>query len=221
MPIKNLITTAMEGDAISFQNTFDEELKARIGKALTERIEDMQEVSKETLISYVKKAPDNAVKTKFQAIAHQKRAIDAGGDTRDMHFDLSDKLHRRYNNRMTGINKAVDKIVKEAYNPLKPLVRSISFNDFQDANGAEDYAKVKKIKWPYGIEVKYDDKNLSVTFKTAKMKTVAQLLDKVVDFGAVSAGEVLDLPAELMGSYINPSKGNHSIHREVMKYKGR
>lgn len=181
----------------------------------------MQEVSKETLASYIKKAPDNATRTKFQAIAHQKRSIDAGGDTRDMHFDMADKLHRRYNNRVAGVAKAVDKIVKEAYNPLKPLTRSISFNDFEDANGAEDYAKVKKIKWPYGIEVKYDDKNLSVTFKTAKMKTVAELLDKAVDFGAVSAGEVLDLPAELMGAYNSPSKGNHSIHREVMKSKGK
>lgn len=93
----------------------------------------------------------------------------------------------------------------EAFNPLKPLTRSISFNDFDHHDGDADYAAVKKIKWPYGIEVKFDDKNKKVTFKTAKMATVAAILDKHVDFGAISAGEALDLPAELMGSYATKS----------------
>lgn len=36
MSVKNLITTAIEGDAISFQEAFNEELRTRIGKALDE-----------------------------------------------------------------------------------------------------------------------------------------------------------------------------------------
>lgn len=84
---------------------------------------------------------------------------------------------------------------------ITPLVRSISFNDLEpEFSGQQDYETVKKIKWPYGVKVKFDDQNREVTFKTAKMKTVAKILSKHIDFGAVSAGEILDLPPGLMFS---------------------
>lgn len=97
---------------------------------------------------------------------------------------------------------------EDSLNEYKPgvtvLTRGISFNDYkadgENFDGAEDYATVKKIRWPYGIEVKFDDRNQEVTFKTAKMKTVAKILNKYIDFGAVSAGEILELPSELMMS---------------------
>ncbi len=78
------------------------------------------------------------------------------------------------------------------------LTREISFNDYEGHNGEQDYQTVKRIRWPYGIDVSFNDRARTVRFKTAKMKTVAKILDKHIDFGAVSAGEVLDLPPELM-----------------------
>jgi hypothetical protein len=94
--------------------------------------------------------------------------------------------------------KSFQEFMSEAVAGMEILTRSISFND---ENGSDDYSLVKKIKWPYGVEVKYDDKNKKVTFKTAKMKTVAELLDKAVDFDTVSAGEVLELPPKLYAAY--------------------
>ena len=92
-----------------------------------------------------------------------------------------------------------DDIEEAAYKPgITVLTRAISFNDFEEFSGDEDYATIKKIRWPYGIDVKFNDANREVTFKTAKMKTVARILNKHVDFGAVSAGEILDLPAALL-----------------------
>lgn len=103
----------------------------------------------------------------------------------------------------------------EAFNPLKPLTRSISFNDFEHHVGDEDYAEVKKIKWPYGVEVKFDDKTRTVTFKTAKMATVAAMLDKAIDMGSINAGELLDLPTELYRSYkdkMDPYWRKNNLH---------
>jgi hypothetical protein len=76
-------------------------------------IENLSEISKSTLSSYVKKVPDNATRTKFQAIAHTKRSIETGGDTAADHEMMADKLHRRYNNRVKGVSRAVDKLTKE------------------------------------------------------------------------------------------------------------
>lgn len=62
----------------------------------------------------------------------------------------------------------------------------------------EEWAAVKGIQWPYGVAVQFDELNHDVTFKTAKMKTVAKLLSKVIDFGDTTAADVLDLPMELV-----------------------
>lgn len=105
--------------------------------------------------------------------------------------------------------KTFSEFMSEAVAGMEILTRSISFND---EDGSDDYISVKKIKWPYGVEVKFDDKNKKVTFKTAKMKTVAELLDKAVDFGAISAGEVLDLPPKLYAAYSQP-KHQWSKHK--------
>lgn len=95
----------------------------------------------------------------------------------------------------------------DEYKPgITVLTRDLSFNGTDDdlsdtgMSPQEEYEAVKKIRWPYGVEVKFNDKTRTVRFKTAKMKTVAKLLSKVIDFGAISAGEALDLPAELYAS---------------------
>ena len=63
-----------------------------------------------------------------------------------------------------------------------------------------------------------NDASRTVTFKTAKMKTVARLLDKHIDFDATSAGEVLDLPPELMMDGKDPHKVIDD-HLELKKRK--
>ena len=82
--------------------------------------------------------------------------------------------------------------------PYKPgvtvLVRSLTFNDDLD------WEAVKGIKWPYGIQVRFNEATREVTWKTAKMKTVASLLEKNIDFDATSAFDMLELPMELYNS---------------------
>ena len=60
----------------------------------------------------------------------------------------------------------------------------------------DEIATLKKVRWPYGIDmsVRHDQ----VTFRTAKLKTLAKILNKYIDFGATDVGTVLDLPAEMV-----------------------
>lgn len=93
--------------------------------------------------------------------------------------------------------------LKEYKPGVTTLTRELSFADtagtqFDIHDPDAEYAAIKKIRWPYGIDVKFNDRTRTVRFKTAKMKTVAKILDKHIDFGAISAAEALDLPPELM-----------------------
>lgn len=131
------------------------------------------------------------------------------------YFDQKAARERRASELVKDPSKVtkVKKIKKETqldeYKPgVTVLTREISFNDYEEHSGEEDYQTVKQIRWPYGVDVKFDDANRTVRFKTAKMKTVAKLLNKHIDFGAVSAGEVLDLPVELMMGEDAPQKLN-------------
>ena len=124
---------------------------------------------------------------------------------------LQDEERKR---RAAGVQE--DKL--GSYRPgVTVLKREISFNDHaddmgQNFDGAADYETVKKIRWPYGIEVDFNDSTRSVRFKTAKMKTVAKILNKHIDFGEISAADVLDLPAALLYS----SKNNNETMVEAM-----
>jgi len=70
------------------------------------------------------------------------------------------------------------------------------------------------VRWPYGIDmsVRHDQ----VTFRTAKLKTLAKILNKYIDFGATDVGTVLDLPAEMIPfeSVRNSKLKSHNIYLE-------
>lgn len=120
--------------------------------------------------------------------------------------DLDHKIKTLTNaKKVMGAGEEVTGEKLDEYKPgVTVLTRSIAFNDFEQFKGTEDYATVKNIRWPYGIDVRFNDNNQEVTFKTAKMKTVAKILNKHIDFDSISAGEVLDLPTELMGEDVKP-----------------
>jgi hypothetical protein len=150
--------------------------------------------------------------------------------------DGSEKYRKRSKGRAMAFDKQTGRgrvaATKEGaqVNEYKPgvtvLKREISFADLADTefDGQYDpdheYATVKRIRWPYGIEVSFDDKSRTVRFKTAKMKTVARILEKHIDFGATSAAEVLDLPRELMQSKTNEAEvGDRVKYRNINKAK--
>jgi hypothetical protein len=77
----------------------------------------------------------------------------------------------------------------EEYKPgITVLTRTITLEP-------DEIATLKKVRWPYGIEmsVRHDQ----VTFRTAKIKTLAKILNKYIDFGATDVGTVLNIPAEI------------------------
>ena len=66
------------------------------------------------------------------------------------------------------IKEAIIEQLSEATAETKVLTRSLSFND------SGTYNLAKSLHWPSEIEIKFDDKTKSATFKTQKMKTVAK-----------------------------------------------
>ena len=129
--------------------------------------------------------------------------LNKDGDEKDL---VAKTIMRKKHFTTPNPELPVESVVNEYKPGVTVLTRELSFNDHPNdpsVSGEEDYAKVKRIRWPYGIDVKFNDRTRSVRFKTAKMKTVAKILNKHIDFGAISAGEALDLPPELMGENVN------------------
>ena len=80
--------------------------------------ETVNELDKKTLGSYIKKAGPDAVKQKAQAARHSD-AGDMADKDRDMykHYAKSQRAMDKAKNRQKGINKAVDKLTREATIP--------------------------------------------------------------------------------------------------------
>lgn len=79
-----------------------------------EEVEQVDEISKKTLGSYIKKAGPDAVKQTAQAKRHSD-AGDMADKDRDMykHYAKSQRAMDKAKNRQKGIGKAVDKLTKE------------------------------------------------------------------------------------------------------------
>ena len=83
--------------------------------AFKEEVEQVAEISKKTLGSYIKKAGPDAVKQTAQAKRHAD-AGDMADKDRDMYkaYGKSQRAMDKAKNREKGISKAVDKLTKEA-----------------------------------------------------------------------------------------------------------
>jgi len=83
-----------------------------------EEVKQVDEISKKTLGSYIKKAGPDAVKQTAQAKRHSD-AGDMADKDRDMykHYGKSQRAMDKAKNRTKGINKAVDKLTREATIP--------------------------------------------------------------------------------------------------------
>lgn len=167
----------------------------------------------------------SSLKDKVRNLSNAKRIMSSGQESNPMEEAkdpmgvinkfLAKKASRETRNADLAANpqkvyQPTELPVEDNLNEYKPgvtvLTREISFADLDDTELSNhydpdaEYATVKKIRWPYGIEVSFSDRDRTVRFKTAKMKTVAKILEKHIDFGATSAAEVLELPQELMQS---------------------
>lgn len=81
---------------------------------MAEEIEQVDELKKSTLGSYIKKASKRAVSDKVTADRLSRRAFDAKDrDDAEKYFDASDRTQKKYKNRLAGIEKATDRLTKE------------------------------------------------------------------------------------------------------------
>lgn len=102
---------------------------------------------------------------------------------------------------------------ESSYNPgVTKLTRAITLEP-------DEIARVKQaVQGVTGIEMKV--RGDQVMFRTAKIKTLAKLLDKHVDFGATDVGTVLDIPAEIGPIYEKDSDPCWDNYRQLgMKKK--
>lgn len=140
---------------------------------------------------------------KMDPVGQEDDDIDNDGDV-----DSSDKyLHAR--------RRAISRAMKnEAYKPgVTVLTRTITLKPAEISAIKNDIIKA-------GIEMRA--KGDQVTFKTAKIKTLAKILDKHVDFGATDVGSVLDVPAEIgplygYASKLSSTKGSRRFANEEVE----
>jgi hypothetical protein len=127
---------------------------------------------------------------------------------------LQEKFTRKvWNEKMNELLPSVQRALEsspanEAYKPgVTVLTRTITLEPEEIATIKNDIARA-------GIEMRANGDQ--VTFKTAKIKTLAKILNKHVDFGATDVGSVLDIPAEI-GPLYDDEQVNETEDSTYMK----
>ena len=103
----------------------------------TEEYEQLDELSKETLGSYVKKSVKD-VNTKSRHAQHYKSMFADQFPVRGAKKEVANK-QEKINKRVTGIGKAVDRMTKEEIE--EQTHTTVSFIDYNDVNGVK-YAEI-------------------------------------------------------------------------------
>ena len=127
--IKELIYAAVEENAVQFQELVNAQLQVRAYDAIEalrpevgasmfgEEVEELDELSKKTLGSYVKKSASDHGNRSY-ALGHSQGMDDAGSEFDDQDQEDEDQKEREDNfrkskNRKAGIDRAVKKLTKE------------------------------------------------------------------------------------------------------------
>lgn len=84
-------------------------------KKMSEEVEQIDEISKKTLGSYIKKASQSAVERRAVADRLNRRAFDVDNKDSERYFDASDRAYKKHKNRLAGIAKASDRLAKEEF----------------------------------------------------------------------------------------------------------
>jgi hypothetical protein len=123
--------------------------KKAIDKLTKEEVEELDELSKSTLGSYVKSAADRATHNRRMAVSSWERADRETDDNEKEKFNnFGQSQFKKYKNRITGVGRAVDRLTKEDL-------------DFTEA--VDETIEYKTVS----IEVNEADKNYDGYFKAA------------------------------------------------------
>jgi hypothetical protein len=139
MPIQKIIQESLNKNPLSLKEALEEELRSRVALALEAKISEtknddeeeydqIDEISKKTLSSYIKKASDNAAN---HAATYGRKSAEADEidrmTNRHMKYSDKEKLHQimkttqsdvdapRYKaaKRLKGIDRAVNKLARD------------------------------------------------------------------------------------------------------------
>lgn len=122
--INELINHLEEENVIGFGETLNDILLTRISEAIKLKVEEVgaavysnpeqiDELSKKTLGSYIKKASSNIDKNSWDSGYHARYPSELSPDSRDAELRISQKAIGKSAKRVKGIAKATDKLTKE------------------------------------------------------------------------------------------------------------
>lgn len=151
--VKNLIDMIVSGKTENFEQSFNDLMQERVTnrvaelrvdiargmfkesvedeieglEAIVEAYESLDEISKATLGSYIKKATDDKNNQANKSWKHQDAAdfallVNKDKHTANKHLDLSTKSSDKFYKRVHGIAKATDKLTKEDFEALQAYI---------------------------------------------------------------------------------------------------
>ena len=124
----------------AIRRSSDDHVKSLAKKHFTEEVEQIDELSKSTLGSYVKKASTNARINSMISKDFDHKAMTARKpSTRDAYYGLSSKHKTKAWKRTDNVAKAVDRLTKEEVKPSKPPFDAPykkTAGDIKDKSGA-------------------------------------------------------------------------------------
>jgi hypothetical protein len=142
MSIKNFIDYTHQGDGVNSREALYAAIHDRVAEAINgkkidiaqnlvgqnEEVEDLDELSKGTLGSYVKAASYNKQSADFGRGMKAQKQISSNGE-----YDDNNRVGFRSTKRAKGISKAVDRLAKEEVNearedsPIKGTVKKATY----------------------------------------------------------------------------------------------
>lgn len=98
-------------------------------KLVKEDAESLDEISKKTLGSYIKKATNNLDKNSWDSGYHARYPSELSPDSRDAELRISQKAIGKSAKRVKGIAKATDKLTKEDIDHINENLEIYTHND--------------------------------------------------------------------------------------------
>ncbi len=122
------VTAHRNGDTVHLKHKDSNTVTPVAHNNFSEEVEQIDELSKKTLSSYVKKASTDQY-LKGQAVQyHTNKAQTADGafakQSKEKHYDAADKALKKASNRDTGIGRAVDRLTKEEVEQIDEISAS-------------------------------------------------------------------------------------------------
>jgi hypothetical protein len=165
-------------------------------KTLSEGVEALDEISKKTLGSYIKKASGNAVKNQQDYERHYNKTGETDGDEHNDHVEKAGEADDKVSRRLKGIRKATDRLVKE--------------ETLDEVSGklAATYLRKKRDRDYTSEDGKSFKRKKSMTLKDADrdMKSTVRALKRVERDRKVNEEQLDELSKDTLKSYVKNAK---------------